>query len=693
MTARATWLSGLATASALAAAPGMCGAPESQAEDAEAGEVIVTARKIRENVQAIPMSVQVLTAPLLNEGGATRLFELQFNIPGLVLNSTGFQGAGFSLRGVADQLGTGASVATHLDGVYLGTSNLAITRMFDLERVEILKGPQGTLYGRNSTAGSINFITKAPQDTRSALVEAAYGSFRTKRMQGHVNLPLDKGALRLAFIGSEGDGYIRNAVDDRRFGENDYWGLRASLRIDASDRLKFDLMAQRVADDGASGELWMQVPGDLADPSDIRLAIVNLPNPYLSIETTNASLNTEYDYGFATLHLVTGYASETTRDLDDCFGNARLTGCIRSMTPLKYDQWSQEIRLASHHGPLEWLVGGYYLNSDESRRYYQFVPARGSRPMNDYSSDTDRSATALFGQATVHVGKRSRITAGLRLSHEKMRTFVDGTGFEDPPPRTAAEDSWDGTSWRLDLEHDLGTDALAYAGVSTGFKSGGITNTARSNGELDGFDPEKLTAVEAGLKTQWLNRRLTANVAAFHYDFRDMQISAIYNEKLETANAAQSEIYGIDTSFEIHAADRLTFSAGAVWMPKREFIEYRNPRSGDVLSGNKLSRAPQWSATSAVSYRQPLRDVGTLSMRLEYNYRSSFFFSQENDAVLAQDAFGLLNAFLRFEPAGSRWYVFASGRNLTNAEYFNQILLQASPGYPDTYEIGFGARF
>lgn len=695
MTRRATWLLRLVTTGLFLPASVLSQTTaDSQAQDVTRGEVVVTARKVRENVQNIPMSVQAMSADFLQEAAATRLYELQFNIPGLVLNSTGFQGAGFSLRGVADQLGTGLSVATHLDGVYLGSANLAITRMFDLERIEILKGPQGTLYGRNATGGSINFITKTPGSEYSAAVEAAYGSFDTARIQGHLNVPLGETAFRFAFIGSEGDGYIRNSLDDRRFAENDFWGLRGSFHADMGDRLSVDLMAQRVEDDGASGELWMPPPPFLADPSDIRLATVVLADPYMFLETDNAGVTIEYDYGFATLHSVTGYARSSVRDLDDCSGTDRLMGCVRSATPARYDQWSQEVRLASRgNASFDWLIGGNYLAADAFRRFYALIPFRHPAPTNDYVSDTDQTASAVFGQATLHLG-RSRITGGLRLTHEEMRVSDIGTGEEDNHTLTAVEDEWDGTSWRIDFEHAASDDVLIYAGVSTGFKSGGITTERLPGGGFDGFGPEKLTAIEWGLKGQWLNRRLTVNAAAFHYNFEDMQTSSVsVVGVLETYNAARAESYGVDATAEFRFSDRLTLSGGAVWMPGREFVEYRNDRTDQNLSGNKLSRAPKWSATAAIGYARPVRDVGKVSSRLEYNFRSAFFFSETNDPFQSQQSFGLLNLFLRFEPSGGKWYVFASGRNLTNAKYFNQILLQASPGYPDTYEMGFGTRF
>jgi iron complex outermembrane receptor protein len=366
MTGRTGWLVSLAVVGMLTTATAFSQATlESAAEGDALEEVIVTARKVEESLQDVPMSVQVLSADFLDEADVSRFYELQFNIPGLVVNSLGLNGAGFALRGVGDQGGSSLSIATHLDGVYLGRSNLALVRMFDLERIEVLKGPQGTLYGRNATGGSINFITRAPQDEFGAEIETAYGSYDTIRAQGHVNVPFENSAFRLSFIGSEGDGYIQNSIDNRAFGESDFWGVRAALRVNVTGKLLVDLVAQYVRDDGASGELWLPPPQFLLDPDDIRLTTVTLPNPYLISESGNASLNVEYDLGFAMLHSITGYANNEVRDLDDCAGLPVFKGCVRSGDPVEYEQWSQEIQLVSESGRLGWLVGAYWFNGDD----------------------------------------------------------------------------------------------------------------------------------------------------------------------------------------------------------------------------------------------------------------------------------------------------------------------------------------
>jgi outer membrane receptor protein involved in Fe transport len=161
----------------------------------------------------------------------------------------------------------------------------------------------------------------------------------------------------------------------------------------------------------------------------------------------------------------------------------------------------------------------------------------------------------------------------------------------------------------------------------------------------------------------------------------------------DVQNAAKAEVYGLDLDGLFAISDSLTLSSGVVWLPKREIVEFGHDPSDDTLAGNDLIRAPEWSGTSAISYELPWQGYGIFSARLEYNYRSHVFFSKENSPPWEQKGFGLLNVFLRFENSSRKWYVFATGRNLTDQQYFNQILIQSAPGYPANYEVGFGLRY
>lgn len=666
------------------------------AEPERLDEVIVTARKIEENVQDLPMSLQVLSGDLLAELDLSNPLDLQYNVPGLVVNTLGLNGAGFSLRGIADQGGSSQAVATHLNGVYLGSPSLSVARLFDLERIEVLKGPQGTLYGRNATGGTISVITRRPEDVAGGEIEVAYGSFRTTRLQGYFNVPTNTAALRLAWIASEGDGFIRNSVDDRRFAEQDYWGLRASLLVDVSEAMRITLVAQHVADDGASNELWLPRPDLLADPKDIRLTTVTLPDPFLKFTTDNISLDIEYELGFAKLHAVGGYAGLDLRDIDDCAGLSFLVGCVRSALPDRHHQWSQEVRLASHgRSALDWLVGVSYYDEQGSRNYFEIMPLLEPAPRINRVNRSGGTALAVFGQVARQLGERWRVTGGLRLNRENYHLSTVGTGTRDSPVLISTRGRDDNASWLLSLDYSPSDRTLLYASASTGFKSGGIT--IRPPGVFDPFGPEDLVAWEVGVKHRQPADRVTLDASAFYYDFDDLQVSTatITNDGFvfETDNAAKARIFGIDLAASVRLSERLTASTAAVWLPGREFVEYRNDRTGDTLSGNELTRTPKWSLTSALRYFWNWPGAGELSARLEYHYRSGVFYTVDNNPLFAQSAFGLINLFLNFEASGEKWYAFVSARNLANEDYYNQVFIQASPGYPDTYEAGFGYRF
>jgi iron complex outermembrane recepter protein len=688
------WPVGVAVVAALLPAVAFPQSPPPAAIEADRiDEIIVTARKIEESVQDVPMSVQVLPGEFLDASNLSRMYELQFNVPGLVVNSIGLFGVRFALRGVSDQ-SVGRAVAAHLNGVYLAGSSLPIDRLFDMERIEVLKGPQGTLYGRNATGGSINFITRQPEDGFSAGIEGAYGSFATARVQGHVNMPVRNAALRLAFIASDGDGYIRNSIDHRRFAEEDFWGVRASATIDIGEAARLQLVAQHGRDDGASSEVWTPRPDHLPDPRDIRLTTVTLENPYLVVDNDFVSLNLEYELGFGTFRSVSGYGRSQVRNLDDCAGIPLFEGCIRGARPLRHEQWSQEIQLLlPGTGAVEGLVGAYYFKADRDLRFHTLIPRVDPNPIYDYHAVTSEIATAVFGQSTLHMSERLSASIGLRLSSEKSRLSTIGSGVEDSPSLLVAGHDSDDLSWRLDLKFAPTVDTLLYAGVATGYKSGGFT-TALSAGEPDSFDPENVTAFEVGGKSRWMNGRLTLNAAAFYYDYKDLQVSTVTSRgSLEVDNAARAEVYGLDAEALLKVSGRLDASVGVVWIPKREYVEFSHALTGDTLSGNTLIRAPEWTASAAIGYEHPVQGHGMLSGRLEYNYRSSHFYTKENQPQFAQEGFGLVNLLLRFEAASRRWYLFASGRNLTNEDYFNQVFLQSSPGYPDTYEAGAGWRF
>ena len=685
----------LAFVAAMLPVPALCQTTLPAGSGAALEEIIVTARKIEEDVFSVPMSVQVLSGDFVDATDPSSLFELQMDVPGLVVTSLGFYGAAIALRGVTDVGGRSLSIAPHMNGVYLGSSGLALARMFDVERVEVLKGPQGTLYGRNATGGAIDVVTRRPEPEFSASIEGALGSFDTVRIRSHVNVPSDKFAVRLALAGADGDGFVRNSADGRKFAEEDYVGFRGSVRISPSERLTLDAMAQRVDDDGASNELWLPRKDNLVDPGDVRLATVTIENPFLSMTNDVASFEVTYELADLELQSVTGYARNVTNGLDQCDGVDRLQGCLRGVRPDRYEQWSQELRVRSAAGsPLDWLAGLQYVDSEVLDNFHLRIM---DQQINDYSATTEETAAALYGQATRRLNEQWSITGGLRFSEESDLVASSGTGLADSPTVETGDGSWNNTSWRLSLERVLAQRGLFYASLATGFKGGGITSERLPSGELAGFDPEELTALEVGVNLRLPERRWTLRASSFIYDFEDMQVQTLVildNDVVSLIdNAAEAQIYGLDLSAAVQPTDRVTVTASTVWMPKRDFVEYTSAVTGDTLSGNSVNRAPELSASLSVAFRAPIGGLGELSVLADYDYRSEYFFTRTNIPEEAQVAFGLLNLFLRLEPTNASWYAFASARNVLDTDYFNQVFLQSSVGPPANYELGFGLRF
>jgi iron complex outermembrane receptor protein len=666
------------------------------AQDAASDEILVTARKVPEEISRVPMSVQALSAEHLERRGIANFYDLQYEVPGLVLNNRGMFGAGISLRGVADEGGSSLAVAPHFNGVYLGRSNLVLARPFDLERIEVVKGPQGTLYGRNATGGSVNVISRAPDAGPAAAAEASWGSFDTVRIGGHVNVGGGDVSARIAVAGAEGDGFIRNSVDTRRFAAEDYRAARVSVRARPTDALTIDATLQRVEDDGASGELWLPRPDQLPDRNDIRLTRVTAANVYQKTDNDFASLNLGYEVDGVVLRSVTGYARSVTRDVDDCAGIPQLAGCVRSVQPLRYEQYSQELRLESHgEGSVDWLAGLYYFESHELQNFALSLASQ-PLPVNDYRATSDETAYAVFGDVTWSIDARWRLNGGARFSRENNGVSTLGSGTSDIRALVSSDGSWDAVSWRAGIDFSPDDRWFVYANVSTGFKSGGATATPLPNGTFDDFAPEKIVAYEAG--TAWKSRagRSSLRASAFAYDFDDLQITttAIIAGVPRTVvdNAAAARIHGIDASASARIAGGLTASAAVVWLPRREFVDFVD-RRGISFTGNHISRALEWSASASLEYRVPLAQHGELGVDLDYNWRSSFHFTKDNTPFEFQEAFGLLNLNVRFEPASSGWYAFAAARNLLDEDYFTQIFLQSAPGYPTRYEVGAGWRF
>ncbi len=638
---KAVLLGGCATA--MLAAPSMASAQEAAAEkaDAEVREIIVTAQKREESIQDTPLAITALDTALLDQSGVKNAEGLSAIVPNVVVrpfnNSIIVATRGISNENTSN-LGD-ASLAFHVNGVYVGRPRTAAALFYDVERVELLRGPQGTLYGRNSTAGALNLITKRPDTSAIAGgADLSYGNYDAVAARGYINVPLGETiALRASAFYSKHDGYAINNrqvppipllvgpppavagpnaliaatnaanvnIPSIRSGDDDNeFSGRLSLLFKPSDRFSWVITGQYSETDEvgqvrsiANTPNYFAVGGPQAgqlflpqqqDPNDPRVYSINTQPAY---EVKNWDLTSEMTYALSDsidLTMVTGYREDESFLRVDAAGSANLSTILTSG---EAKQISNEIRLASvGDSAFQWLVGLYYFDEDQFDEL--FINNVGGGPANVVAANPYISAAsyAAFGQASYDLTDQFSITVGGRYSKDKKKRFgftVAQPGITAPPnplpPGSSYtnDQSWERFNWKVGLDYKLSDNALLYGSVSTGYRAGGFNASSQL-----AYDPEDITAYEIGLKTDLLNRKLRFNLAGFYYDYQDLQVTSPreFNGRIQafTQNAAEAKIWG----FEIEAVAR----------PSRNFsvdlaFGYLNTKFGDFLSIDNICTA------------------------------------------------------------------------------------------------------
>lgn len=609
----------LLLASALGTSVGIAHAQsENQSPAAESGgieEIIVTAQRREESLQRTALAVAAVSAEDLSKAGVADVTGLTKLVPSLIVQPATGASVGFYLRGVGSLVGnafTENPVAFNFNQVYIARPAALLGSFYDLERVEVLKGPQGTLYGRNATGGAINVIpTKPKLGHFGGSINLEYGNYNAIRAQAAVNLPVgENAAFRLAGQVANRDGYLSDGYDD----ENGQ-ALRGSFRLEQGA-----VSATLVADyfhQGGKGTGGVLVPSQFAPsapPVDDRignsdprstsallgaiLANPFLPPPVKIVSPTlngillarndgfndndvwGISANIDVDLDFATLTVVPAYRDSRP---DYLTYNGGYYGRVTETAKQK----SLEVRLSSNgDGPLKYVVGGYYFDEDQSS-FNHFV--QGQVLSTKFAVDLDNRSAALFSQATYEVIPDFRLLAGVRYSHERKKTVIalTQTGIfagvpVDPfnntvaPVRVSpAAKTFEKVTWKGGIEWDVTPRNLVYANVATGFKSGGFYIAALDNT----FSPEKITAYTLGSKNSFFGNRMKLNFEGFYWDYNDQQINFIGSTRnlnaqgnpvtgsgLKTTNAGKSRIYGAEVELSVQLSRQGTFMANVQYL-------------------------------------------------------------------------------------------------------------------------------
>jgi len=677
------------------------------------GDIIVTAQRRETRLQDTPIAITALSADNLSQRGVTTVNDLAATVPNLT-STTGPQGssdANFFIRGVGqfDVIVTNdPGVGVYVDGVYLGRTVGAMLDAGDIARVEVLRGPQGTLFGRNTLGGAISVTSKAPElGGFGATARALYGSRDRIEIDGSINAPLgDIAAFRLYGFHREQDGFATRVFDGVKFGRTDRWGGRAQLLLEPADGLSITLSADYSLDrsNPAPSVNLAAVPApffppDLAnDRSDDFYTVFNSNRPDARNEVYGFTGTIAYEFGGATLKSITAYRKLDGFSTSDPDGTGYRLYDQNVFTHQK--QFSQELQIAgkAFSDRLTYLIGAYYFHEradqvlDLCFAPITPVPTERFNACNTWTQGNDQTTDsyAIFGQASYGLTDALSLTLGGRYTWEDKAIvstqFFDfrpaGTPFNPmpgaPPPGlrivapivTGLTDtvSFKQFTPKIGVEYKPSPDVLLFASYAKGFRSGGFNGRLIApQASVPTYAPDTNDAFELGFKADF-TRNLRLNVTAFYSKYEGIQ-QTISDPVVQfrVANAGDAELYGFEAELTTVPVTGLSLNA-AVGYTSSEFKNV--PAAVGPINGNRLPFSPEWTVALGAAYELPVGGGVTVTPRTDFRYQSRTFFSPFNLPFEQQAPYGLLSARVTVAGLAEGLSLQVYGENLTDKEYF-----------------------
>tara|TARA_A100001391_G_scaffold119260_1_gene81183 strand:+ start:29727 stop:31976 length:2250 start_codon:yes stop_codon:yes gene_type:complete len=713
-------------AAALAQSEGEASQAGESASSAGLDAIVVTAQRREENLQDAALAVSVVGGDALTNAGVTQPQDLASVVPALKLNAAGGAGTQVTIRGVGSFAGNAyaeSGVAINLDGVYLARAASPNGVFYDLSRVEVLKGPQGTLYGRNATAGAINIITNRPVHDLEFSGNLEIGNYDRYRGELAVNLPVsDMAALRVSGMISRRDGYYSDGYADDRTD-----AVRAQLLLDSGGPFSVLLAADYASIGGqgstgvfSTGENTYLSPDPRLGPSrdgsnqllqNVSNLITMGGNPnllppllddgFVDLENWGVSATISAELGAVDLTVIPAYRRSS---FDYLHYNAGFPVASEELSRTT----SLEVRLASSDSGarLQWIVGGFYFNEDLD---FSLRPDQGVAFGDTNPALTTRSLAA-FGELTFSLTDKLRLTGGIRYTNENKQQG-GRLGARVPPADPTApliyfpltgDNTFENVTFKAGVEYDAGPESLIYADVRTGFKAGGYFASAFDNV----YEPERLTAFTLGSKNRFVGNSLQVNLEAFYWIYRDKQISHIgpvnpAGFNLITENADRAEIYGLEAEvlFQPTDADRLSANFQYLHTNYNRFTYTQTTLTGppqtacatspidatSVLvdcSGRELPRSPELTIGASYEHTFFLGDGSELAAKLQTRIETSSVLGEEYLAGQYQGSYMLSGASLTWRDADDRFFVTAFVDNIEDEVVKVASFIQPVVGLP-----------
>lgn len=703
----------------------------------ELNEVVVTARRRPEPLQRVPMSVTQLDANLLRDGQVSGLGDLKGLVPNLVAHEGDASNAVLYLRGIGqlDSLFfSEPGVGVYLDDVYLGCPQCANLPLFDLERVEVLRGPQGTLYGKNTIAGAVKYMTRPVSGEKEATLEANLGNHNQRKLEGVIGGTLVPDVLlgRLSFSSDQRDGFAANTFNGRDDDDKRNLAWRGSLKWqpgrDWSAQLTVDGMRKTPASSRTpvrETPLWVAGSQRLYPRS----------SPGGAVDANYTSRNRTDGFGLTgtvnweispalSLRSVTAY-----RELDYAIamdGDATRERVLDIWYQLRQRQFSQEFKLTYGSEKFNGVFGLYYYRDQNNAFDGVDMSDLVGAPLGTASIYGQKTRShAVYGEGTYQWSERFSLTAGLRYTMEKKSFNRDyevyvandlpqpGSGISFHPGSVAAGStgpfsmakSWSSLSPKLGVQYQWHDDLMAYATVSSGFKSGGFDGRSHFvPGPFNQpYNPESLTSYELGAKSSSFNHRLVINASLFYNDYKNIQLSIIppgSGGQPVLVNAGKGVSKGFELEFQAKPS--------LLGLTLRGALGYLDSRYSEFMEGGvnlapvrQFAHAPSWTFLIGAAYQRPLRGHGTLKLGGDFRVLRHVYPTVSGSQLLFQKQIPLLNAYVSFETLDKRWLLTLSGKNLNQAAYrqhgfdfANSLGYQvAYYGDPRTYTLSLLHRF
>lgn len=598
-------------------------------------------------------------------------------------------------------------MATYIDGYYIASSVSNQYGFNNLERIEVLKGPQGTLFGRNATGGVIQLVTKDPTEDVHGNFEIGYGNYQAVDANAYLTGGLAKNLAADVAIQyhDQGKGFGRNITTGNDLYKDETIAVRSKfVYTGESTKVSLFLNYEKLTSDGLVLQFAPATRAIYGYPDTGRFDIQNQVDPYQRARKKFVGLRIEQDLGFAKLVSSSFYAK-----YDQEYGQN-----YDALTPANNGggyatdastQFSQEIQLiGADTSRFQWQVGGYLFKFKSDTILSLNGPFFAPNPSLYSTGKT--SSVAVYGQATYEIVDNLKLTGGLRYTFDKYRTenahiAIPSFGLDLPSPdrrRTANK-----PTWRLSLDYQATPDVLAYVSYNRGVKSGGFSAYSQASA---GYNPEQLDAYEAGLKSQLFNRALRLNFSGFYYDYKDLQVNIIdpCGCSSQIRNAATARVYGLDVDFEIAPVKNFTLSGGFGLLDAKYKDFPGSPStlpdgSATVINagGNRMINSPKFSGSATAAYVMPT-EAGDFRASATVTNKGLTYTAPDNIPVLP--GYTLLNASLGWTSTDERYGVELWALNLTDKNYYVQMTPVSVPfgyvqmaGPPRTYGVRLKAKF